>query len=395
MREQANLLMIGAAGRDVGKTEFACEVIRRSSARIPVIGVKVTTITERGGCCPRGGTGCGVCTSLEGNYLITEEQSRTDRKDTSRMLAAGAARVYWLRTLRDSLQLGVEELLRRIPQHFGVVCESNSARSVVAPAVFLVLKARDGGRVKESCRQVIHYADRICEFAETGWDLSPSRLLFASGSWSIREEATAVVLAGGKSSRIGRDKSLLSFDGQPMIQRIVDQLLPLFDEVLIGANDPERFKFLNLRVAPDQQPDQGPLMGIVSCLTESGTDLNFVTACDVPDQNADFIAAMLRQAAGVDVVMPKSSDGGLEPLFALYRKSIIAPARALLSAGRRRIADLLNHVKVKFLDMPGGGWYQNVNTIGDYLAAVSAAPARPQRACGARQRPAGDNGEGT
>ena len=99
MFQRPDILMIGATGRNTGKTTFACEVIRRYSGRHAVVGAnaKVTTIADRRGPCPRGGQGCGVCSSLAGDYQITEERAEAGGKDTQRMLAAGAHRAYWLR----------------------------------------------------------------------------------------------------------------------------------------------------------------------------------------------------------------------------------------------------------------------------------------------------------
>ena len=96
MTRVRGMLMVGAAGRNAGKTEFACSVIRKFGRGHEIVGAKVTTIGQRGGACPRGGEGCGVCSSLEGNYCITEETGALPGKDTSRLLAAGARRVFWL-----------------------------------------------------------------------------------------------------------------------------------------------------------------------------------------------------------------------------------------------------------------------------------------------------------
>lgn len=367
MIKQTNLLMIGAAARNAGKTQFACEVLRRYAGTKPLVAIKVTPVAGADDCCPRGAEGCGICEEMSGKYVITEEKSRDGAKDTSRLLLAGASRVLWLRSVRDSLGEGVEAVLRQIPAGTGVVCESNSSRLVVEPGLFLVLKQQNGAQFKDSCRQVIHLADRICEFDGATWDLHPKRVVFVEGRWAIRPEVGAVVLAGGKSSRMGEDKSLLQVQSQTLIERVVGQLRPILDHVVVGANDPERFAFLNLKVIADQAPDQGPLMGIVSCLSESPFDLNFVTGCDIPEMNQGLIEKMITAAEGFDVVIPRSPDGRLEPLFAVYRKTILEPARALLSEGKRRVAELLSRVRVKYVEMPGGDWYRNLNTMEDYL----------------------------
>ena len=95
------MIMIGAGDRNIGKTEFACSLIRKFSSRRNIIGIKVTTIDETRGGCPHGGDGCGVCASLQGNFCITEETDSKPDKDTCRMLAAGATKVFWLRVLKS------------------------------------------------------------------------------------------------------------------------------------------------------------------------------------------------------------------------------------------------------------------------------------------------------
>ena len=98
-----NFILIGAADRNVGKTELACFLIKKVSKTQKVIGLKVTTVNEMNGKCPRGGIGCGACSSLQGNYCIYEEVSKKTNKDTSKMLNAGATSVFWIRSLHNHL----------------------------------------------------------------------------------------------------------------------------------------------------------------------------------------------------------------------------------------------------------------------------------------------------
>lgn len=368
MIEKPNMIIIGAAGRNVGKTEFACELIRHYAPVETVVGIKVTTIKEKDGKCPRGGEGCGVCSSLIGNYMITEEHEGPSAKDTIRMLNAGAEKVFWLRVLQEHLEGGMTELLSRIPKNACIVCESNSARAVVRPGLFIVIQETGSTTVKESCRTVIDCADRLIAFHGTGWDFPPNRISFEAGCWefSNTRKATAIILSGGKSRRMGRDKSLLEIDGLPMIGRIVAALRPHFDEILISANEVEKYHFLGLPVIPDEQPDQGPLRGILSCLKRSSNDLNFVIACDVPEPDPELIAVLIDQANGFDVVMPQLDDGRYEPLIAVYRKSVIPHAEKILADGGRKIIALFDHVTVRFIQRSDSRWNRNLNTVEEY-----------------------------
>ena len=365
MIKAPNMLIIGAAGRNVGKTEFACELIRHYAGKCPVIGIKITTVKERNGKCPRGGQGCGVCSSLQGDFCITEETQANHDKDTARMLRAGADKVFWLRVMAEHLEKGVAKLLESMPAHAAIVCESNSARNVLEPGLFLVVKEHASGTVKQSCADVLPYADRVFFFNGDNWDFQPSQIGFADGEWAIKAEASAIVLGGGKSRRMGHDKSMMPIAGRPMIQHIAMQLLEIFPEVIISANDLEKYAFTGLPVIPDEIEDRGPLMGITSSLAASKNDLNFVTGCDIPHIDNAFIRNLLAQAEGYDIVIPCNKHGHYEPLLAVYRKSVMDPARKIMDKGGRRIVELFDHVRVRTVPMLEEAWYHNLNTPED------------------------------
>ncbi|MDY0109874.1 MAG: molybdenum cofactor guanylyltransferase [Candidatus Krumholzibacteria bacterium] len=362
-----HMLLIGAAHRNAGKTEFACEVIRRHAGAHRVIGIKVTCVREPEGLCPRGGQGCGVRGSLDGPFCITEERDAALGKDTSRMLRAGAAQVLWLRVHAEHLAAGIAALLARIPAGALVVCESNSVRLAVEPGVFLVARRADDPATKPSHAAVAHHADRVAIFQGDGWDFTPDRVTVAGGRWIVRPDATAVILAGGRSRRMGMDKSFSNAGGQPLIAYIASQLA-YFPERLIGANDPERFAFLGLRVVADRERDRGPLMGILSCVDAAAHDLCFVTACDIPELDTEFVLDLLRQTEGADIVMPRLQDGRTEPLLAVYRKRIVPIAADLLRSGPQRIVALLDHVRVRFVPFGPPTWYRNLNSPQDLSA---------------------------
>ncbi len=180
-------------------------------------------------------------------------------------------------------------------------------------------------------------------------------------------DVTAIVLAGGKSSRMGDDKSLLPVKGKPLIQHIISQLSGYFTEIIIGANNAELYSDTKLRVIPDELPNQGPLMGIYSCLKASSTEINFVTACDIPQININLIQQMLDLVANCQIVMPVSNSNRYEPLFAVYKKSVAASIAELLGKGNRKVTDLLRVTDVKFVDFSNQQWYSNLNTKDDYL----------------------------
>lgn len=184
------MLLIGSTGRNAGKTLLATQLIRRFSAELSVVGAKVTAIDERNGRCPRGGRGCGVCSSLLGEFCITREENAPDSKDTRRLADAGAEKVYWLRVLKSRLEPGARALLETIGENAWVVCESNSLRTVLEPGLFLMVTADPSAPMKPSAATVSHYADAFIRFdtgglgfdiedisiSDSGWKFTPARM---------------------------------------------------------------------------------------------------------------------------------------------------------------------------------------------------------------------------
>ena len=379
MRSRPDLILIGSTGRNAGKTEFACELIRAHAPRLPVTAVKITVIRESSEACPRGGDGCGVCASVEDRFVLTEERDPGNGKDTGRMLRAGAHRVLWLRVLQGHLDEGVAALLEALPEGGAVVCESNSARAALEPGLFLMLKPREARSVKASAAAVMPLADRLVTFSGAGWDLDPRQCRCHGGTWTLAAAASALILAGGQSRRMGQDKSLLPVEGRPLIERLADHFAPHFAQVLVSANDPSKYAFLDLPIIPDETPGQGPLMGILSGLKAAAFDPVLVLACDIPVVDLAFVKNLLALAERADVVMPVSEDGRLEPLFAVYRKTALPKAEAALAEGRRRIVAILPGLVTAHPPMPTG-WYHNLNTPED-LAAFRQ-DGRPMKATG-------------
>lgn len=374
MLKWPQMLMIGAANRNVGKTELACRLIERLAGEGSVYGVKITVIRDESGGCPRGGEGCGVCTSLFEPYEITSESQRDTGKDTSRMLAAGADEVLWLRVHIAELEKGVAALRERVPANVPVICESNTARNAIEPGLFLIINKAGEEPEKEHCVKLSPLSDRQLFFHGDGWDVEPDQLFFDGKTWQLKERACGIILAGGKSKRFGTDKALVDIDGKPMIEIIARKLKEIFPQVLVSTNNSGAYDFLELDCVPDRETGCGPLMGIVSCLEKSDFDLNFVTACDIPYSDARLIRRMLCLADGYDAVIPSSGEGLYEPLFAVYRKAVIRPALDILERGGRRIVELFEHSKVSILTDEDTTLLKNINTREDYDILLKGCP---------------------
>ncbi len=358
--------MIGSAGTNVGKTELACALLRKFSPSHDVVAIKVTTIEEKDGQCPRGGQGCGVCSTLTGDFCITQETDKSSGKDTARLLTAGASRVFWLRSLKSSLQDASIALLNTVGSDAVSICESNSLCQVVEPGLFLMVQRVGQQQWKKSAREVKKYADRIVVSDGGTFDIDLDRIRLVNRKWTLREKATAIIMAGGDSHRMGIDKSMLPVNGRPLIERIYTQLHGSFEQILISANDTAKFAFLRLAVIPDRVAGQGPLMGISSALNVSDNDLNFVVACDIPHIDLRFVRRMLCEAAegGADIVLPVGDGGKQEPLFAVYRRSALEAINKVLSSGGRKISDVFPLCTVKYMELEGS--LINLNTAAEY-----------------------------
>ncbi len=363
------MLMIGSAGANVGKTELACAILRRFQGEgEDIVGIKVTTIKEKDGQCPRGGEGCGVCSSLEGVYSILQETDTASGKDTARLLAAGASRVYWLRVLKTHLEEGLAALLDIVGPEVTSICESNSLRHVAEPGLFFVAERKGAKTWKPSALEVKEYADRTVVSDGRSFDLDIDRVKLENGKWLLQAQATAIVMAGGGSSRMGADKSMMLIEDRPMIEVVCEQLHSRFEQVLISANDVEKFAFLGFDVVRDKVPGHGPLMGIASALQASANDLNLVVACDIPQIEWGFVRKMLAEAerGQADIVVPVTGQDQYEPLFAVYRKSAAQAIDQVLASGRRKVTDVFALCKVTYVELDDPEWLVNLNTMAEY-----------------------------
>ncbi len=162
---------------------------------------------------------------------------------------------------------------------------------------------------------------------------------------------TLAILAGGRSQRMGQDKAMMPFRGDALVRRVLDRLTGLAAEVIIIAPESQEALSLNIRVAPDLLPDRGPLGGLYTALFTASHPAVAAVACDMPFVNADLLAHQrdLLFSDNVDVVVP-SSEKGLEPLHAIYRRETCLPVvREALEAGEQRLISWFPRVRVRIL----------------------------------------------
>lgn len=193
---------------------------------------------------------------------------------------------------------------------------------------------------------------------------------------------TLAIQAGGESRRMGSDKALLPFLGQPLILRLLNRLARIADEVLVTSNQPENYRFLGLTPIPDLLPGYGALGGLFTALSAAVHPFVAVVACDMPFASPELFALELAilSEAGVDAVIPRS-EAGNEPFHAVYRCDSCLPyIRAALEAGERRVDAWFSQVGIRYLTPAEMLPYDlnqlaflNINTLEELEAAEGIA----------------------
>ncbi len=192
----------------------------------------------------------------------------------------------------------------------------------------------------------------------------------------------AVLLAGGESRRMGFNKALLLIDGRPLIQRVLDRILPLTDEVLLSTNDPSVYDFLKLPSVPDRFKGQGPLAGLHAAMLRSPRSLFLLLACDMPNLHERLLRRLISSSADFDAVIPSTSNGRSHPLCAIYCRTCFPEIDANLRVGGNKVTDIFlsARLKVKWLKPEEGEFadrdLENLNTPDDLAEYRSkAAPS--------------------
>lgn len=190
---------------------------------------------------------------------------------------------------------------------------------------------------------------------------------------------------------MGQDKALMPFLGRPLIQRVVDRLAPLADEMIVTTNRPEDYRFLGLPLFSDLIPGRGALGGLYTALFSATCEFVAVVACDMPFASAQLLEAghRLLVEEEADVVIPDSG-GGLEPMHAVYRRATCIPAiEAAIQADQWKLISWFPQVKVCILPPeevkrfdPSGLAFWNLNTPEEFAEAEQLAKDPPSRSPG-------------
>ena len=206
---------------------------------------------------------------------------------------------------------------------------------------------------------------------------------------------TAIVLAGGQGRRMKADKAGLDVAGRTLLEHVLAQVEPLFDEIVVSLSPGRALPFrprTGLRVVEDAVPGLGPLAGILAGLRAARNDACMVIACDIPDIDVPLLETLARATCGSEITVPVGPSGLYEPLFALYRRSIVPEIEALLTSGECSILPLFDRCRTVVVESEDAGRLRNLNTRADYEAYVRSMEAKKAATRGAnkgRPRPRG------
>lgn len=189
-----------------------------------------------------------------------------------------------------------------------------------------------------------------------------------------RTDLTGIIMAGGRSSRMGQEKGLIEFKGRPLIQYPIDLLLSYTDKIIISTGNPAYLKF-GLEMIPDEIAGQGPSAGLAAALKNSSTAWNIVIACDLPFLESELIHMLLSNSGSCRAVIPVYR-GVREPLAGLYHKELVKNFETAVYSGVLALHKILDSCEVHYVDtehllVKYPKMFTNFNTPGDMDLANS------------------------
>jgi molybdopterin-guanine dinucleotide biosynthesis protein A len=166
---------------------------------------------------------------------------------------------------------------------------------------------------------------------------------------AIPPPISVIVLAGGRSRRLGTDKALLKLDGKWLLVRILQALSSLSDELLVVGGEQAKLAHLQVSIVSDAYPGLGPLAGIYAGLKAMRHERGLVVACDMPLLSLELLRYMILLSNDFDVVIPRIGRE-LEPLHAIYSSACVRPIAEELERGCLRVIGFFSQVRVRYVD---------------------------------------------
>ena len=371
-----NMLLVGSTARNTGKTTFCVAFLNKWQDKFDIIGLKVTAIRKGKSACPHGNHECGVCASLVGNYEITEETNKSGEKDTQKLLAAGAKKVFWIRALTEYVQEALDVFMAQIAPGHMIVCESNALTAFITPGASVLMHRNDAMQIKPSAKLFMQNADFVCDISEPGnietvlgkIEVSRAEGQISLACNSLFKNFSLVILAGGKSSRMGKDKSDLIYRWRSFLENIVMKgHASGFSEIIISGAEKEVFGAVNIM---DEIEGRGPLSGLYSCLKHAKNPYCFIVTVDVPKIDFNELAKLAEfHLSGGNRATILTADGKLDPLIGVYNSDLSADIYEIIKDKPQRIIELFKTVTCEHYEFKGDMRHlDNINTPEDYEA---------------------------
>lgn len=206
---------------------------------------------------------------------------------------------------------------------------------------------------------------------------------------------TAIVLAGGRGRRMNADKAGLTVGEKTLLEHVLAQVEPYFDEVLVSVSpgqnialsrgprtrssrrpaSPAHGPTLRLKVVPDETPGLGPIGGLLAGLKAAKNDACLVVACDIPEVPSPLLRSLARAARDAEIAVPVDPAGRYEPLFAVYKKPVVGAIETLLARGERSLLPLYKRCRTTVVPLGEKHRLRNLNTQVDYESYIRSVKA--------------------
>jgi molybdopterin-guanine dinucleotide biosynthesis protein A len=185
------------------------------------------------------------------------------------------------------------------------------------------------------------------------------------------QNITGIVLAGGKSSRMGTDKSLLLWRGKTFVEHAIDALKPLCGKVVISSNK-SIYDFTGCETWPDELPMQAPMVGIYSCLKRSQTETNIFLSCDMPHVTTDLLRYLTEHSENNNVLVAVHDENKIEPLCGIYKRNVIEEMEKSIKNNNLSLYKYIHSYSSPYviidekLSFYNDNLFANINTLEDF-----------------------------
>ncbi len=190
-----------------------------------------------------------------------------------------------------------------------------------------------------------------------------------------------IILCGGRSKRMGKDKGSMILNGKPMILHVLDTISNIADEIILVLRDEDQVKrykelledkYSSLKFVTDKTKDKGPLIGLFTGLSAIRSDYAQILPCDSPFISRIFVLNMFKAAeyGEFEALVPQWEDGHIEPLHSIYKKTVLNTINNLIKEQQMDVKSLIMNINARYMDIKKldstAKSFQNINTFKDF-----------------------------